>query len=95
MTIAIGVRIGDPLDVSVGIPVAWEVDYQWEQIGFTIDGDPVYCDNDCADCTLYVNGEVFDPLEDFVFTPDPTLTEEQNDELEDKLQMEHWDTKIY
>lgn len=93
MTIAIGVRIGDPLDVSVGIPVAWEVDYQWEQIGFTIDGDPVYCD--VFECTLYVNGEVFDPLEDFVFTPDPTLTEEENDELEDKLQMEHWDTKIY
>ena len=44
------------------------------------------CDLQCAYCNIYVNGEVFNPLEDFVFTPDPTLTEEENDELEEKLQ---------
>jgi len=94
MTIAIGIPVGVQT-IAIGVPVAWEIDREWEQIGFTIDGDPVYCDLECPYCTLYVKGEVFDPLADFVFTPDPNLTQEQNDELEEKLQMEHWDTKIY
>ncbi len=83
------------MTIVIGVRVACEINDRWEQTGFTIDGDPVYCDLECAYCTLYVNGEVFDPLADFVFTPNPNLTEEQNNELEDKLQMEHWDTKIY
>lgn len=83
------------MTIAIGVLVASEINDKWEQIGYTIDGDPIYCDLECAYCTLYVNGEVFNPLEDFVFTPDPTLTEEENEELEEKLQGEHWDTKIY